>query len=178
MKQRPQLTPEQQQLVSRVLPHALRIARKHTRRYGPFLEFESSVALQLCQKISLYNPEKGDLVAWANWQAHFACREQIRGEVRRKNVCKARFLSLDASPCRDGTPLAEQIAAPAEPPVEPEAESHLLRGLDTRTRTIVWKSVVEGLPLKTVAQSLGVSESRACEIRSKAIEFLRRRAIA
>jgi DNA-directed RNA polymerase specialized sigma subunit len=117
-------------------------------------------------------------LTWANWQAHFACREQIRGEVRRKNVCKARFLSLDASPSRDGIPLSEQIAAPAEPPVEPESGWHLLRGLDTRTRTILWKSVVEGLPLKAVARSLGVSESRACAIKSDAIEFLRRRAIA
>jgi RNA polymerase sigma factor (sigma-70 family) len=178
MKERPKLTPEQQQLVSQVLPKVLCIAGKHVQHYGPGLDFEASVALRLCQTITMYNPEKSDLINWAKWQAHFACRELIRAEVRKKNRCEARFLSLDASCSQDELPLSEQIAAPAEPPVELEADSQLLRGLNTLTRTIVWKSVVEGVPLKIIAQSLGVSPARTSAIKRNAIKFLRQRAIA
>ena len=61
MNTQPKLTPEQQKLVSQVLPHVLWIARKHARTYGEGHDFESErVALRLCQKIRLFGPRKGD----------------------------------------------------------------------------------------------------------------------
>jgi len=178
MKERPKLTAEQQKLVSQVLPRVHSIARKHAQQYGQRHDFEGTVALRLCQCISLFDPDKGDLMNWAQWQAHFACRELIRAEIRKKNLCPARFLSLDVILGQDGLPLSEQIAAPAEPQVDPEGDASLLRGLDPRTRTVVWKSIVEEVPLKIIAQSLGVSPACTAEIRRKAIKFLRQRAIA
>jgi RNA polymerase sigma factor (sigma-70 family) len=178
MKERPKLTPEQQKLVAQVLPNVLCIARKHARHYGQGHDFEGSVALRLCEYISSFDPGKGELMVWAQWQAHFACRELIRGEQRKKSRCPVRLLSLDLSIGQDGLPLSEQIAAPADPQVDPEGDLQLLRGLDTRTRTVVWKSIVEEVPLKTIAQDLGVSPAWTSEIRNKAINFLRQRAIA
>lgn len=178
MKERLKLNPEQQQQVSQVLPHVLGVARKHARQYGEGLDFEASVALRLCQNITSFDPEKGDLMIWAYWQAHFACRELIRAQVRKKNRCEARFLSLDAILSEGGLPLSAQIAAPTESSDELEGDSPLLRGLDTRTRTIVWKSIVEEVPLKIIAKSMGVSPACTSDIKSKAIKFLRQRAIA
>ena len=182
MKERSKLTADQQTLVSQALPQVLSVARKHARHYGPGLDFEGSVALWLCQQIAKFDPARSNLQTWASWQAHFACRELMRVEVRKKsrNKCvrEARLLSLDAACNQDGDPLWEQIAAPTPPAVDLEADAQLLRGLDTRTRTIVWKSIVEEIPLNVIAQSLGVSRTRTSELRDSAIEFLRRRAIA
>ncbi len=182
MKRRSKLTPEQQQLVSQALPHALSIARRHARLYGPSLDFEGAVALWLCQEIAKFDPEKSSLKTWACCHGHFACRDLMQAEIpvksRKKYFRKARFLSLDRTLDRNGVPIAEQIAARAEHRVDLEEDKQLLRGLDTRTRTIVWKSIVEEVPLKVIAQSLGVSEARTCELRTSAMEFLRQRAIA
>ena len=182
MKRRSKLTPEQQQLVSQALPHALSIARRHARLYGPSLDFEGAVALWLCQEIAKFDPEKSSLKTWACCHGHFACRNLMQAEIpvksRKKYFRKARFLSLDGTLDRNGVPIAEQIAARAEHQVDLEEDKQLLRGLDTRTRTIVWKSIVEEVPLKVIAQSLGVSEARTSELRTRAMEFLRQRAIA
>src|SRR5208337_1616970 len=182
MKRRTKLTPEQQQQVSQALPHALSIARKHARLYGPRLDFEGAVALWLCQEIARFDPDKSSLKTWASLEGHFACRNLMRAEIpvksRKKYFRKARFLSLDRTLDQYGVPIAEQIAAPAEHPDDLEEDKQLLRGLDTRTRTIVWKSIVEEVPLKEIAQSLGVSEARTSQLRTSAMEFLRQRAFA
>ena len=179
---RTKLTPEQQQLVSRALPHALSIARKHARLYGPSLDFEGAVALWLCQEIANFDPKKGSLKTWASCHGRFACRNLMRAEIpvksKRKSRRKARFISLESTFDQNGVSLSEQIAAPAEHQVDLEEDKQLLRGLDTRTRTIVWKSIVEEIPLKVIAQSLGVSEARTSELRTSAMEFLRQKAIA
>ena len=179
---RTKLTPEQQQLVSQALPHALSIARKHAGLYGPSLDFEGAVALWLCQEIGKFDPKKGSLKTWASCHGHFACRDLMRVEIpvksKRKSRRKARFISLESTFDQNGVSLSEQIAAPAEHQVDLEEDKQLLRGLDTRTRTIVWKSIVEDVPLKVIAQSLGVSEARTCELRTSAMKFLRQRAIA
>ncbi len=179
---RTRLTPQQQEQVSLALPHVLSIARKHARLYGPSLDFEGAVALWLCQEIAKFDPEKSSLKTWASLQGHFACRDLLREEIpvksRRKSRRKAHFISLESTFDQNGVSLSEQIAAPAEHQFDLEEEKELLRGLDTRTRTIVWKSIVEEVPLKVIAQSLGVSEARTSKLRTSAMEFLRRRAIA
>src|SRR5208337_5129796 len=118
MKRRSKLTPEQQQLVSQALPHALSIARKHAWRYGPSLDFEGAVALWLCQEIAKFDPKKGSLKTWASCHGHFACRNLMRAEdpvkSRRKSRRKARFISLESTFDQNGVSLSEQIAAPAE----------------------------------------------------------------
>ncbi len=182
MKRESKLTPAQQQLVSQALPHALSIACKHARLYGSRLDFEGAAALWLCQEIAKFDPEKSSLKTWATLQGHFACRNLMRVEIpvksRKKYFRKARFLSLDGTLDQYGVPIAELIAAPAEHRDDLEEDKQLLRGLDTRTRTIVWKSIVEEVPLKVIAQSLGVYEARTSELRSSAMEFLRQREFA
>ncbi len=69
MKRRTKLTSQQQQQVSQALPHALSIARKHARLYGPRLDFEGAVALWLCQEIAKFDPEKSSLKTWARPQS-------------------------------------------------------------------------------------------------------------
>jgi RNA polymerase sigma factor (sigma-70 family) len=182
MKQLSKLTPQQQQLVSQALQHALAVARKHARLYGPRLDFEGAVALWLCQEIAKFDPKKSSLKTWAGWQGHFACRNLMRSEIpvksRKKCFRRAQFLSLDTTFDQSGVPIAEQIAAPPEHPVDIQEDKLLLRGLDTRTRTILWNSIVEEIPLKAIAQSLGVSEARISKLRTSGIEFLRQRTFA
>jgi len=182
MKRLSKLTPEQQRLVSQAMPHALSVARKHARLYGSRLDFEGAVALWLCQEIAKFDPEKSSLKTWASLQGHFACRNLMRAEIpvksRKKYFRMAQFLSLDRTLDQYGVPIAEQIAAPLEHPVDFEVDKQLLRGLDTRARTIVWKSIVEDVPLKAIAESLGISESRISKLRTSAMEFLRHRAFA
>ncbi len=180
MKRRSKLTPDQQQQVALALPRALVVARKHARWYGPKLDFEGAVALWLCQQIAKFDPSRSDLKSWASWQARSACWELLRLEVpqksRRKHFRKARFLSLDAVLEPDGQPLSALLADRAGEPDDPEDDRQLLRGLDTRTQTVVWKSIVEEVPLKVIAQILGMSESRISKLRATAISFLRQRA--
>ncbi len=182
MKHQLKLTPEQQQQVARALPHALAVAHKHTRFYGAALDFEGAVALWLCEQIAKFDPKKSDLKAWARWQARFACWQLMSLEVpeksRNKYFRKARFLSLDATFDPDGVPLSALLTARVGQPEDPEEDRQLLRGLDTRTQAVVWKSIVEEVPLKIIAQSLGVSESRISKLRTTAIKFLRQRASA
>src|SRR5208337_1315076 len=96
MKRRTKLTPEQQQQVSQALPHALSIARKHARLYGPRLDFEGAVALWLCQEIARFDPNKSSLKTWASLQGHFACRNLMQAEIpvksRKKYFASARQL--------------------------------------------------------------------------------------
>ena len=178
MKRLSKLSSEQQQLVTQALTYALSVARKHARFYGSRLDFEGAVALWLCLEINKFDPEKSSLRTWAGLQGHFACRNLMRSEIpgksRNKYFRKAQFLSLDRTLDQHGVPIAEQIAAPAERRVDSEEDKQLLRGLDTRARTIVWKSIVEGVPLKAIAQSLGVSEARISKLRASAMEFLHR----
>ncbi len=103
---------------------------------------------------------------------------EVPEKSRKKYFRKARFLSLDATFDPDGVPLSALLAARVGQPEDPEEDRQLLRGLDTRTQTVVWKSIVEEVPLKIIAQSLGVSESRISKLRTTAIKFLRQRAIA
>ncbi len=179
---RTRLTPQQQEQVSLALPHVLSIARKHARLYGPSLDFEGAVALWICQEIGKFDPGKSSLRTWASMQGHFACRDLLRKEIpvksRQKSRRKARFISLESTFDQYGVSLSEQIASPMEQQFDLEEDKQLLRGLDTRTRTIVWKSIVEEVPLNVIAQSLGVSEARTSRLRTSAMEFLRRRAIA
>ncbi len=182
MKRLSKLTADQQQLASQALIHALAVARKYARLYGPRLDFDGAVALWLCQEIAKFDPEKGSLKTWAGMQGHFACRNLMRAEIpvksRKKCFSKAQFLSLDRTLDQCGVPIAELIAAPAEHPVDLEEDKQLLRGLDTRARMIVWKSIVEVVPLKAIAQSLGVSQARISKLRTSAMKFLRQRAFA
>lgn len=182
MKYRSKLTTEQQYQVSQALPHALAVARRHARFYGSALDFEGTVALWLCQQIAKFDPTRSNLKAWAIWQARSACREVVSREIpqksRSKHFREARFQSLDATRDPDGEPLSAVIQARPGAPTDPEDQQHLLRGLDTRTKTVVWKSIVEELPLKVIAQSLGISASRISKLRTSGIEFLRQRASA
>lgn len=50
----------------------------------------------------------------------------------------------------------------------------LLDGLPARTQTVLEESYVHGRTLKEIADGLGVSESRACQIRSEGLERLRK----
>ena len=165
MKQRPQLTQEQQQLVARVLPHVLLHRQEAYPALWTFLDFERLGGSPALPEDHLVRPRERRPCRLGELAGPFRLPGTDPDEVRRKNGSAPGRGSVSepgrAAPASDGTPLAEQIAARVELPVEPEAESHLLRGLDTRTRTIVWKSIVEGLPLKTIAQSLGVSPSPA-----------------
>lgn len=90
-------------------------------------------------------------------------------------------LSLDA-PCDDegGTPLIDQVAAPDQG-ADTDIEHHEVRmlalaavaDLPPRERTALELFYLGGVPLKKVGASLGVSESRACQLCSQGARRVR-----
>jgi len=92
------------------------------------------------------------------------------------------LLSLDAPIANDNaTPLVEQVASDSD--VEDGVGDtqlrhmlvHAIRALPERECTAITLYYIHEIPLKEVGRSLGVTESRACQLCSQGIKRLRRR---
>lgn len=111
-----------------------------------------------------------------------ASLEQL--DIARASTRHARVGELDAMTWTEmggeGQPLAETLADPfAEIPgaaleeqADRDALQEALRGLSERSRAVLTHSFVDGLTLAQIGRILGVTESRVCQLRTKALREL------
>jgi len=82
----------------------------------------------------------------------------------------ARLVSTDA------LELADHDESPLEKVEKREARARLIEGikeLPERLRLVLWLYYYEEKPLRSIADMLGVTSSRVCQIRSEAVDRLR-----
>lgn len=92
-----------------------------------------------------------------------------------------RLLSLDAPIIQDGTPLIELVRGSSD---DAETSMHTkeihsaideaITELSEKERVALSMSYLEGYTLREIGGLLGVSESRVCQIRSRAVRRIRR----
>lgn len=93
-----------------------------------------------------------------------------------------RLLSLDVPLSEDGAMLIELVRSPDEDIEASMAERELrsalneaIQDLEEKERVAISLSYLEGYTLREIGGMMGVSESRVCQIRSRAVRRLRRR---
>lgn len=171
MRRRPTaLTPEQQALAAEAWS-CVEVAVMRLDRKFPAACISAEVACRITRLIPTFDPRRSSLRTWAGIQARGAIRDAQRGchpaGARRR-------------PSKHGTiSLADLVLDPAvthDPPsewVEMEAARHLLRGLRPDERDSVLCSIVGEETVAAIGARHGVSESRASQLRTAALAWLR-----
>jgi RNA polymerase sigma factor (sigma-70 family) len=183
-KDREPLTAELQRLAETAWQYVDRRAAEVDRDWRD-VGVTAAVAERIVTLIPTFDPAKSSLQTWAQRQAHFAIGDAARAArrpgYRRSSGCPSN-ISLDAErwmadPSEGHRPVTLHNEIGESDPVpefeHAEAARHLLRGLRPDERHVVWGHYVEGRTLKDLAADIGVSESRASQIRAEALEFLR-----
>lgn len=180
-KPRPRLTWGEQALVEMAAGYIGTIIAQYERTYGRH-DFREHAYLRLCEHATEFDPSRSGLRTWAMMHAHFACMDIVRQLAKRSN--KHRPLSLEGTNVNKSSTgrklfLKDVVPAPhvdLDVEIDPLEEVHArLRGIKSASYAIIVGSLIEGRTLKAIAIDLGISEGRACHIRTSAVNFLRSR---
>ncbi|HEX5451238.1 MAG TPA: sigma factor-like helix-turn-helix DNA-binding protein [Candidatus Limnocylindrales bacterium] len=187
VKPRSRLTEAQRQMVAEALGYAERTIRRACKLRGQSDDFRSAVAERICCLIPSFDAARSGLRAWAICQAKYAIKDELRRLLpagRRHRDVKVYSVSwYYTGPLEDGgdSPINDSLHSylavwddPDAPALSADAIHHLTRSLSAEKRHILLGSIVEGRTLKSLGADLGLSASRACQLRRGAIEFIRK----
>ncbi len=121
-----------------------------------------------------HSPSRDDLAEWLGTTA--ASVDALRADTAPRTV-----LRFDAPhPAAEDAPLSDRIADDTEPADELLFGAHVreeiaaaINHLPEKERLVLTLSVMRGLTLREIGEVLGVTESRACQLRAQAVQRLR-----
>jgi RNA polymerase sigma factor (sigma-70 family) len=167
------LTPEQERLVLDTMGYARRIAIVHASKYTIEREDAISVAtVGLIQAAKRFDPTKNNnFEKYAYRRISGAIMDEVRKNlmVSRRDRAKGKKIkmrSFDETHVDTGQPLIELSDYEGTPELGIDLKM-AMSTLSVREQKVMW-AIAHGSTSKEIGEQLGVSESRVCQIASKA----------
>jgi RNA polymerase sigma factor (sigma-70 family) len=140
--------------IARLYARAVALARRYVRHHD---------AEDVAQNALLYalQHDTADVDAWLGLSMHRRCVDHIRATIGKNGVRRAISLSSCPEAIHPHTRDRDSVA-------EEDDVRHLLRDLKPRQREVILRTYLGGETLREVAESWGVTEARAVQVRTEA----------